>query len=281
VAHQQGSIIRRRILARRLEQLRRKAGLSLEQAAPLLDWSVSKLSRIENAAQSVDVHGVRSMLDLYEAGDDWTELVELAREARKRQWWHAYGLRRQPFYVGYETEAVLMHEFTVGYLPGLFQTADYARALFTATPVPRTAQQLENEIKVRMIRQGRLTSDDHPLELVAVLEESTLLRPIGGRPVMRAQLEHLVGACALDSVTVHVLPTSVGAHAALGSGLVVLNFGDLNEPDVAYVEHALGALFLEKEDEVARAKLTFDLVRAQALDPAESLALIGRLAEQI
>lgn len=279
MAHQQGSIIRRRILARRLEQLRRKAGLSLEQAAPLLDWSVSKLSRIENAAQSVDVHGVRSMLDLYEAGDDWTELVELAREARKRQWWHAYGLGDNR-YVGYEAEAVIVQEFTVGFVPGLLQTIDYARTLFNATPLVRTVQQLEDELQVRMIRQCRLTSTDDPLELVAVIDETTLCRPIGGPHVMQAQLRHLIESAVVDTVTVQILPTTVGAHAALSSGFTILGFGDLGEPDIAYVEHALGALFLEKDDEVSRAKLAFDRVRANALSPAESLRFIKRLAEQ-
>ncbi|HEY1968576.1 MAG TPA: helix-turn-helix transcriptional regulator [Pseudonocardia sp.] len=279
MAAHHGSIIRRRILARRLERLRRDVGLTLEEAAPKLDWSVSKLSRIENAIQPVDVHGVRSMLDLYEVSEEWDELVELARAARKPRWYHAFGLGDNR-YVGYEEEAALVREFAVGFIPGLLQTADYARALFAAASVGRTAQQLENEITVRMIRQRRLSSAEDPLELIAVIDEAVLRQPLNDPAVQAGQLRHLVEAAALDTVTVQVVPTSVGMRAAWGSGFTILDFGELDEPDIAYVEHALGALFLEKSDDVARARLVFDRVRADALGPAESLALIERLADE-
>jgi transcriptional regulator with XRE-family HTH domain len=99
-------MIRRRVLARQLRLLREEAGLTLEQAAPKLDFSVSKLSRIENAQVVIDVHWVRGMLDLYDVGGDrWTELVELAREAQQPGWWRAYGLGKHTMYLGYETEA--------------------------------------------------------------------------------------------------------------------------------------------------------------------------------
>jgi hypothetical protein len=79
-------------------------------------------------------------------------------------------------------------------------------------------------------------------------------------------------------VTLHVLPTAVGAHAALASEFNILHFGDLGEPDIAYVEHTLGGLTLDKDRDVARAKLTFERLQSDALDSAESLALIRRLA---
>lgn len=86
-------MVRRRVLARQLKLLREEAGLTLEEAAPKLDFSVSKLSRVENAQILIDVHWVRGMLDLYDVGGDrWTELVELAQEANQPGWWKAYGL---------------------------------------------------------------------------------------------------------------------------------------------------------------------------------------------
>lgn len=273
-----GSVVRRRILARQLRLLREGAGLTLEAAAPLLDWSVSKLARIETAQQPVDVHGVRSMLDLYDIGGGrWDELVTLAREARQKGWWRAYGLGDNG-YVGFEAEASSVHDFTLGYVPGLLQTADYARALFIAAPIRRTATEIANEVTVRMIRQKRLTSIDDPLELVALIDETVLHRPVGGAEVLRAQVRHLAQAAALDAVTVQVVPMGVGVHPGLASGFTILNFGDLGEPDMAYVEHSLGALMMDKEGDVARARLAFDRVRADALDPAESLALIRRTA---
>ena len=80
--------LQQRQLGQELRQLREEAGLTLEEAAPRLDWSTSKLNRIENGQQGVDVHGVRSMLDLYDVGGDrWTEIIDLVREARQKGWW--------------------------------------------------------------------------------------------------------------------------------------------------------------------------------------------------
>lgn len=280
MANGQGSVIWQRILARQLRELRAQAGLTLEAAAPQLDWSISKLSRIETAQTMLDVHAVRSMLDLYNAGGErWTELIELTREARQRGWWRAYGLGDNS-YVGYETEASRVQEFTLGAVPGLLQTADYARELFTAVPVRRTPQELTNAIEIRLIRQRRLSSPDDPLELVAVIDETVLRRPVGGPDARRTQLSRLAESAQLDAVTLQVLPEAVGAHVGQASGFTILNFGDLGEPDIAYVEHALGALLMDKDADVTRARLAFDRVRADALDPAKSLALIQRLAEQ-
>ncbi len=108
-----------------------------------------------------------------------------------------------------------------------------------------------------MYRQHRLTSVESPLELVTVIDESALHRTVGGIDVLRAQLAHLAALAELDTVTLHVLPASVGAHAGLASGFTILNFGGLGEPDMAYVEHSLGALSLDKDGDVARARLDF------------------------
>lgn len=280
MAQRNGSVVRRRILARQLRLLREKAGLTLEAAAPALDWSVSKLSRIETAQQAVDVHGVRSMLDLYDTGGDrWTELVALARQARQRGWWRAYGLGDNS-YVGFEAEASLVQDFTLGYVPGLLQTAAYARALLAVSAARRSEEELANDVAVRMIRQERLTSADDPLDLVAIIDEPVLDRPVGGKDVLQAQLQHLLVAAGVPSVTLQVLPTAVGAHSALASTFTVLSFGDLGEPDMVYVEHALGALQVDKEGDVARARLKFDRLRSDALAPTESLAFIRRAADR-
>jgi hypothetical protein len=240
---------------------------------------VSKLSRIENAQILIDVHWVRGMLDLYDVGGDrWTELVELAREANQPGWWKAYGLGKQAWYIAYEAEASRVQEFQTTSVPGLLQTAAYARALMIAVPLRRTAEQLDNEVAARVHRQRRLWSDENPLDLLAVVDESVLYRPVGGPDVMREQLQHMAALAELDSVTLRVLPTAIGAHAALASGFLILSFGELGEPDMAYVEHSLGALNLDKDGDVARARLTFERVLSDALDPAESLALIRRLA---
>ncbi|MFN2496224.1 MAG: helix-turn-helix domain-containing protein [Pseudonocardiaceae bacterium] len=100
-----------RQLGRKLRELREAAGLTLEEAAPQLDWSTSKLNRIENGQQSVDVHAVRSMLDLYDVGGErWTEIIDLAREARQKGWWRAYGINNAGF-VALEADAAAVYVY--------------------------------------------------------------------------------------------------------------------------------------------------------------------------
>jgi transcriptional regulator with XRE-family HTH domain len=276
-----GSVVHRRILGRRLRLMREEFGLTLEEAAPKLDWSTSTLSRIENGQQAPNVHGLRSMLDLYDiGGDDWDELVTLTREVRKKGWWRAFGLDADD-YVGYESEAGRVEEFSLLYFSGLLQTREYSQALFAASGMPRTPAQLAEAVAVRAIRQRRLTSAERPLRLVSVVAEPALHCPVGGAAVMRAQLRHVVAAAANPSVTVQVLPLAAGAHAGMAGGVVLLGYEHLGEPDIAYVEHAVGAVQTQKAKDVDRARLVFDRVRSAALGEQESLALIEEVAARL
>jgi transcriptional regulator with XRE-family HTH domain len=280
-AKRNGASIRRRILARRLRELREQAGYTLEEAAPLLDTSMSRLSRIENGQQRADVHLVKSMLDLFDVGGaQWTELIELARETAKPAWYRAYGMGDNT-YIGYETEAVRVQEYALGFVPGLLQVPEYARGLYDSSMVLRTVEERERALAVRMIRQRRLRSVEDPLHLVTIIDEAVLRNPIGGLNAQRAQLAHLIASSALPTVDLQVLPAGSGAHGGLGSGFVILNFGELDEPDMAYVEHALGATHLVKEPDLVRARLVFDQLRSLALNPAESVAFICRVAAEL
>ncbi|MGH3795437.1 MAG: helix-turn-helix domain-containing protein [Pseudonocardiaceae bacterium] len=272
--------LRQRRLGRELRRLREDAGLTLEEAAPQLDWSTSKLSRIETGQQSVDVHGVRSMLDLYDVGGDrWTEIIDLVRETRRKGWWHAYGISGQG-YLGLETDATVVHEYQLAYVPGLFQTEDYMRALFRNSRQRRTEAEIDRDVQVRLFRQRRLT-EEPALALVAIVDESVLHRPVGGQEIMRAQLRHMVARAALPSVCLQVLPASLGVHSGLDGSFIMLGFAEPDEPEIAYIEHTASALHLEKEAEVSTCNLVFDRLRSEALSPQDSNALVERLAAEL
>jgi len=274
-----GTLPQRR-LARTLRRLREEARLSVEEAAPKLDWSTSKLGRIETAQQGVDVHGVRSMLDLYHVGGEhWAEILDLVRAAKKKGWWHGYSLK-DAGYVALEADAAVVHEYQLGYVPGLLQTADYIRAAFRGSPPPRAEAEIDRIVQVRLFRQRRLT-EDPPLELVAIVDETALRRPIGRAEVMREQLRHLIRQAALPSVCVQVLPVSLGAHEGLNGPFWVLGFADPDEPTIAYVENAVGATHVHKDAEVRGYKLVFDRLRSEALSPHDSVALIERLVAEL
>src|SRR5262249_6668893 len=153
-----------------------------------LDMSKSSLSRLENGQQRPTIHLLRSMMDLYDFRDD--DLLEMAREARKPGWRREHGLSDHHF-IAPEAGACEAHAFQLQLRPRLLQTADYARAVFDCRRQPLPEEKIANQLTIRLIRQDRLTDEEDPLELTAIIDENALRRPVGGQSVMRAQLRHL------------------------------------------------------------------------------------------
>jgi len=270
----------RRQLGRQLRRLRERARIDLSEAAARLEWSTATLSRVETGLTRVDIHAVRSMLDLYGiTGDQWAPFLELTRQARRKGWWHAYGISDRG-YVPLEAGASEVREFALAHVPGLLQTEQYALAVFRGSTFPRSEEKLTAEVAVRMIRQRRLTSDEDPLHLVTVVDESVLRRPIGGRAVMRAQLRQVAELSELPNVTLHVLPTGVGAHTGMNGAFTLLRFDDPDEPEIAHLDDMAGARYFEKEPAVGTYRLIFEDLRSKALSPADSAAFALRLAEE-
>ncbi len=177
----------KRKIGRRLREMRERAGMTLDIAAPRLDKTRTSLHRIEVGETLADVHLIRTMTDLYDQRDD--ELLDLARATKKRAWWYPYiGPRSQITYVDMETEASRARTFHTTAVPGILQTADYIRARFTGARQAWTRGCAENLIAVRRIRKGRLSEKEDPLYLEAVIDESALRRMVGGPEVMREQL---------------------------------------------------------------------------------------------
>jgi transcriptional regulator with XRE-family HTH domain len=268
---------RRRRLGKRLRELREAAGLSLDDAADRLDKSRTAMFRIEKGETRADVHLIRSIMDVYDRFEEG--LLDAARVAMKPSWFTAYGVQDMG-YIDVETEASRVCTCPAMALPGLLHTEAYIRALFERVHRRRSPRQIDNDVKVRLIRKQRLTSEDNPLELFALVDEAALLREFGGPEVMREQLLHLVEMSALPTVTLQVLPLRGGPPNAMDGPFTLLTFPDPDEPDLLYHEYLTGALHIEDEDEVGEARLVFDMLCGEALSPTESVALIERLAAQ-
>ncbi|MBQ0922535.1 helix-turn-helix domain-containing protein [Saccharopolyspora endophytica] len=264
---------RRRRLARRIRRLREDAGLTQEQAAASLDMSTSALSRKETGEVATSVHEVRSMMDLYDAYDP--ELVDLARSAKAKPWWHAYGITSRGYF-DLEEEAVSVRDWQSAFLPGLLQTEDYARGVFDGVSV-LAEKEIDKAVAARMRRRHRLHDADEPLCFSAVIDESVLLRPVGGPAVIRKQLAALLELMDIPTVTVQIMPVAAGAHRGLEGSFTLLSYADVEEDDVLFVEHAVGSLHIDKPEAVAMAASTFERMRASALNGEESAALISRL----
>jgi transcriptional regulator with XRE-family HTH domain len=265
-----------------LRQAREHAGLTGEQVAEQMGWSVAKVYRIEGDRVRVLARDVQRLLKLYGvAGEQADTVLELARLARAKDWWHQYSGAIPEwfqFYVGLEAATTAMHEYNAELVTGLLQTEAYARAVMAAAMrADTTDDDAERQIAVRMERQKRLTAPDAPI-LWAVMNEAVLQRQVGGPQVMRDQLARIGQLAARPNVTIQVLPYAAGAHPAMLGSFTVMKFPDPADRDIVYIEAETGALYLEKPDDVNRYSLMIDYLRAQALGPAESRALIAQLA---
>jgi transcriptional regulator with XRE-family HTH domain len=265
-----------------LKQFREAAGLTGEQVAEQMGWSAAKVYRIEGDRVRVLARDVTRLLKLYGiTGEQADTMMELARLARVKDWWHQYSGAIPEwfqFYVGLEAATSAMQEYNAELVTGLLQTEDYARAVMAAAMrADADDQEIDRQIAVRLERQKRLTAPDAPT-LWAVMNEAVLHRQVGGLEVMAGQLAHIGQLAVRPNVTVQVLPFTAGAHPAMLGSFTVMQFPDPADRDVVYLEAETGALYLEKPEDVRRYSLMIDYLRAQALGPAESRALIAHLA---
>ncbi|MBG6086903.1 helix-turn-helix domain-containing protein [Actinomadura viridis] len=278
--------VRARRLTHELRRLRDERGWTIDQVVQrsLGDFSSSALSRWENGERRIRPSDLNRLLDIYDVAPERRDvLLTLARQARERGWWHAYGTAVPTWFqvfVGLETEAASARAYESELVPGLLQTAEYYRAFLHAAPAAGDAEEIERKIEVRTARQERLTGDD-PLMFWAVINEAVIRRPVGGPDIMREQVRHIADFAALPHVTVQVLPFRAGAHPAMASPFTVLEFPESYDHDVAYLENSAGALYLEEEHQVKRYDLMHRHLTAKALDPDESRALMLEAANDL
>ncbi len=239
--------LNKRRLGRLLTRFRKDAGLTLDDAARLLYLSRSGLSRLENGDTRVNVHVLKSMLDLYDIGGDrWPGLIEMALHAREKGWWHEFGPGVAGAYVDYETEAEEILEVGLAIVPGLLQTADYARAWFLHFHDGRREADdlVQRSVALRLARQERLAGDD-PLRIKVVLEESVLIRPLGGPDRHTGQLAHLACLAQQTNVEVGMLPLN-RLHQGLEGAFSIMRFPpELEEGDVVYHQFPFNEQFLD------------------------------------
>ncbi|MEV5549168.1 helix-turn-helix transcriptional regulator [Streptomyces sp. NPDC052309] len=253
----------------RVRRLRTAAGLTQAELGEKTHVVSSRITQIERASGAKPTLELARALDSVLGADNL--LVEL--------WPYVY---REAFpdwsraFIGYSERAVSIREYAAHLVPGLLQNEEYARAVLRVGLTLNSDEQLEERVSARMGRQQRLDSPGRP-ELWVVLDEAVLKRPIGGRDVMRAQLERLMDAAAERHIKVQVLPFDQGEHDAMGGSLTVLTLPDGSE--VAYTEGAHYGQLIEDPGEVRRFSLIYDRLRADALPTVMSLDMIRSAME--
>ena len=274
--------VRRRRLAARLRELRENANLTIDDVGDKLECSASKISRIETGHVGVTPRDVRDMLEVYGVDDDEREaLVQLAREARKKGWWHAYNEVFTGSFVGLESDASFLHTHQALLVPGLLQTEAYTRAVIRAIRPDSAEDDVELRVRARINRQKLITEESNPPEYWAVLDEAVLHRVVGGPEAMREQLKKLVELASLPHVTLQVVPFSAGSHAGMEGPFLILGFPEQADPDVVYVENTTSGVYLEQQEDVHRYTLMFDHLRAAALKPDDTVEMVDRTADRL
>jgi transcriptional regulator with XRE-family HTH domain len=274
-----GPTVRARRLGQRLRDLRERAGLGADEAARRLGWSRAKLVRFETATAVPRSADAAAMCDLYGArSDERAMLVQLAGDAGKRGWWTAYDDVLTGSYVADEALASRIRMWEPQLVPGLLQVETYAWAVIE-TGRPGNAEDVQRRVMARMARRTLLSRPGAP-ELIAVVDEAVLRRPVGGPAVMREQLEELLRPRA--NVTARVVPFAVGAFAGLEGGFTLLDFpAETTFPTEVYAESIAGDLYPESAEQLSRITLAFERISEVALPPDESAGLIRQSIKEL
>ncbi|MFD7619906.1 helix-turn-helix domain-containing protein [Streptomyces sp. NPDC059802] len=272
---------RRRRLAIELKKLRDESGLTCNQVGKELDWSGSKVNRLETGQGRVQPSDVDALCRFYGTADALRELLmSLAKESKTKGWWHAHGDAVPSWfsvYVGLEQAASDLRSYQGEFIPGLLQTAEYATELSRAS-ADLADDEIQRLVDVRMRRQQLLTAEAPP-DFWAVIHESTLRHVVGDRSVMAGQLGRILQFVKLRNVTVQVLPYDAGAYPVTGP-FTVLGFPEQEDPDVVYREGLTDSVYLESAADVSLYAKAFDHLRALALSPERSSSLIRKTLKE-
>jgi transcriptional regulator with XRE-family HTH domain len=269
--------VRRRELGTLLRSLRNEKNLTVEEVAVSLMCSPSKVSRMETGHGAASPRDIRDLCNLYGVTNqaERDRMMKLAREGKQQGWWQSYDLKYAT-YVGLEAEAVSIGEFKSSTVPGLLQTANYARAGHLGTMPLLSADQIEMQIEAKLTRQHVLARE-HPPRFAAVLDEAVLHRVVGGRQVMAEQLGKILDMSVQSNITVQIIPYELGAHPAMESNFTLIELPN-STPGVVFVEGLIGSTYLERDEDLNRYHEVFDQLQSIALSPKDSGMLIANFA---
>lgn len=269
--------VRRRQLGRRARQERERAGLTSDQAAPLLGIKPSTLTKMETADRRLTKPVLMLMQKAYGLSDKVSgELQELHDQASARGWFQEYRVAAGS-YVDFEAEATQIQSADTLLVPGLLQTEAYARAILAETTVDVPQAQRDAWMRARLARAEILTDDDAP-HVWCVVSEAALLTVVGSREIMAAQIRHIAEMSrTVPRLEVQILPFYSGQHAAMEGGFSILTFDEL--PTLGYIENEVSAVWLERQSQINQLTRAFGRLMGQALPSRRTVARLSKLAD--
>ena len=270
------------LLGTQLRRFREAAGITPERAGYAIRASRSKISRLENGRVRLKRRDVTDLLTLYGVSDETTRsrFLTLAGQSNSPDWWTKYSDILPDWfetYLGLEAAASTIRTFEVQFVPGLFQTEGYARAVTRLGRKSAPPEEVERRVALRLKRQD-LLSRPNPPTIWSVMDEAVLRRPVDGCAVMRAQFQHLIEMAELPHVSLQVVPFASGGHAAESGSFTVLRFEERDLPDVVYLEQLTGAVYLDQRADVERYLEVVNELSTEALTPDETTHFIEQVA---
>ncbi|HEX6469719.1 MAG TPA: helix-turn-helix transcriptional regulator [Streptosporangiaceae bacterium] len=280
-----GPTAARMVVGARLRRLREQAGVSREAAATAIRSSDSKISRLELGRTGFKRRDVADLLTLYgvTAADERQSLLEMVEQANAPGWWQRFDDAVPGWfesYLGLEHAAALIRTYAVQFVPDLLQTEDYASSALRLGHPYDDAGRLERRVALRMGRQQILHRPDPP-RVWAVIDETALRRPIGGRAAMRRQLAHLIEIAELPHVSVQVIPFSTGGHPAAGGPITLLRFPGGGLPDIVYLEQLISAVYVDKPAAVATYWQVLNDLGMRAEQPRATAGILRQIRAEL
>ena len=268
----------------RARRFREAAGITPEQAGYEIRASRSKISRLENGRVKLKNRDITDLLTLYGVTDEGlrSKFLVLADQSNTPDWWTKYSDILPDWfetYLGLEAAAATIRSFEIQFVPGLFQTEGYARAVTRLGRKAALPEEIERRVALRLKRQD-LLSRPNPSKIWSVMDEAVLRRPVGGAAVMRAQFRHLIEVARLPHVTLQVLPFASSGHAGESGAFTVLRFEERDLPDVVYLEQLTSAIYLDQRSDVENYLEAVDELSSEAMTPAGTTRFIEQVARE-
>jgi transcriptional regulator with XRE-family HTH domain len=279
-------LVQRRRLRTELRTARQVSGLTQDQVAREMDWSLSKIIRIESASSGISSNDLKALLQLYGVKDpeQVDSLLALARAARERSWWSKYRDVAPPSLlqlIEYESAADVIKQFESMIIPGILQTEDYARAVlqnhYGEGP---GSDHLQDLVELRTQREDLFDAENRP-SFQFILDEAAVRRMVGGPSVMWTQLRRLTEVARKPGITIEVIPFSAGLHAGMTGPFEIIKFADPSDRDIVYLETPRGDIFSDVPEETSMYREDFARLGKASLGPQGSLALIAKLADEM
>jgi transcriptional regulator with XRE-family HTH domain len=275
----------RMLLGAQLRRLREAADISADKAGYEIRASRSKISRIETGRVGLKIRDIEDLLTLYGVTDphERSQILDLARQSSTPDWWTKYGDLLPGWfesYLGLESAAETIRGFQVQFIPGLFQTEDYARAVTRLGHQTAAPEEIERRVTLRLQRQELITRPTPP-RVWMIMDEAVLRRAYGGAEVMCAQLRHLLAMARLPHVTLQVVPFAHGGHAAASGSFSILRFAERDLPDIVYIEQLTSAIYLDQRPDVEHYLEVVHQLSGEALTPAETENFIEQAAGEV